>query len=172
MQEIFTPVQGYESFYEVSNFGNFRSLDRIVSDGRKMKGKPLIKTKDKQGRNYVTFSKNSVTKKIRVHVVVASHFIGNRPDGFDICHNDGNPSNNHVSNLRYDTHKNNMIDMASHGNSQRGEKNWNTTTTKEQILQIKNLRAQGMKYIDICSIVNVSMSVVAKVCQNRRWNWL
>ena len=37
--EIWKPISGYEGFYEVSNLGRIRSLERIVecSDGRKRK---------------------------------------------------------------------------------------------------------------------------------------
>ena len=31
MNEIWKEIQGYEGFYEVSNYGKVRSIDRIVS---------------------------------------------------------------------------------------------------------------------------------------------
>ena len=43
-----------------------------------------------------------------VHVLVAEHFIGERPEGFDINHIDRNKLNNSVKNLEYCTHKENM----------------------------------------------------------------
>lgn len=33
----------------------------------------------------------------------------------ECCHNDGNPSNNIVENLRWDTHSGNMMDRTLHG---------------------------------------------------------
>jgi hypothetical protein len=177
MQEIWLPVLGYEGLYEVSNMGEVRSLDRIVPHFeetflRKIKARKLLKTFDKQGRNYVTFSKNGKTNKVRVHIIVATHFIGERPKGLDICHNDGNPSNNCVTNLRYDTKKANMKDMICHGNSQRGERNYNTIATTEQIFKIRRLRKDGLIYKDICIQVGLSFDLVAKVCQGRSWKWL
>lgn len=177
MQETWLPVMGYEGLYEVSNMGNFRSLDRIVphNEGkllRKMKGKILVKTKDKLGRNYINFSKNGKTNKVRAHLIVAKHFIGPNPNRLDVCHNDGDNSNNCVTNLRYDTHKSNMEDMANHGRSQRGEKNYNTVATTEQVLKIRKLRKEGLFYKDICIQVGLSFDLVAKVCQGRTWKWL
>lgn len=32
MKEIWKTVEGYEGYYEVSNFGRVRSLDRVVID--------------------------------------------------------------------------------------------------------------------------------------------
>lgn len=48
------------------------------------------------------------------HSLVAEAFIGTRPEGFEVCHNDGNPANNHVSNLRYGTRSENVLDEVSH----------------------------------------------------------
>ena len=39
MEEIWKDVVGYEGYYQVSNLGRVRSLDRIASNGRKIKGK-------------------------------------------------------------------------------------------------------------------------------------
>lgn len=177
MTEIWVPVSTYEGLYEVSSFGNFRSIDRIVphSDGkllRELKGRPLVKTIDKQGRNYVTFSKNGKTNKRRVHLVVAEHFLGPRPKGFDVCHGDGNASNNHFGNLRYDTHKNNMGDMVDHERSQRGEKNFNAKMTREQAMEVKQLRALKATYKTIAAQLNLTFEQVRGVCAGRAWHWV
>lgn len=42
-------------------------------------------------------------------------FVGPRPDGMVTCHNDGNPANNNLSNLRWDTQSNNQLDAVKHG---------------------------------------------------------
>lgn len=45
-----------------------------------------------------------------VHVLVAEAFLGPRPDGLMVCHNDNDPTNNVVANLRYDTQSSNVLD--------------------------------------------------------------
>lgn len=42
-------------------------------------------------------------------------FVGPCPDGMEVCHNDGNPENNRVENLRYGTRSDNMRDKRKHG---------------------------------------------------------
>lgn len=49
------------------------------------------------------------------HRMVAEAFLGPCPKGLEVCHGDGNPINNRVGNLRYDTHRNNMLDAIQHG---------------------------------------------------------
>jgi hypothetical protein len=44
-------------------------------------------------------------------------FIGPRPDGLDVCHNNGDRLDNQVGNLRYGTRSENMLDTVPHGRS-------------------------------------------------------
>ena len=53
-KEEWRPIEGYEGFYEVSNLGQVRSLDRVVEDSRgerKLKGK-LLKQLQKNAGYY------------------------------------------------------------------------------------------------------------------------
>ncbi len=51
----------------------------------------------------------------RVSGLVAEAFIGPRPEGRQVCHNDGNKRNDSVENLRYGTPKENCADRRRHG---------------------------------------------------------
>ena len=53
-------------------------------------------------------------RQVRAHRLVARAFLGPCPDGQEVCHYDGNPSNNRLENLRYDTRKGNMRDKIRH----------------------------------------------------------
>lgn len=50
-----------------------------------------------------------------VHRLVLEAFVGPRPDGMQGCHNDGDSTNNHISNLRWDTPHANAMDQVAHG---------------------------------------------------------
>lgn len=177
MQETWLPVIGYEGFYEISNFGVVKSISREVPHGkgtfkRKIKEKIISQTFCVNGKKWVTLCKNGICTRFLVHQLVARNFIGERPDGMMVCHNDGNGTNNCASNLRYDTHQSNMDDMVKHGKSPRGAKNWNAIATKEQVLKVRELRAQGLYYKDICAQTSLSFESVAKMCQGKSWKWL
>lgn len=56
----------------------------------------------------VSLSKNSKTKQMLVHRLVAKAFIPNPKNLAKVDHIDNNPFNNHVSNLRWISHSNNI----------------------------------------------------------------
>ena len=117
--ERWKPVNGYEGIYEVSNHGRVRSLDRTVtrSDGQvhQLKGK-VLRTRPKQnGYPFVHLCTPGKSQMRTVHSLVAEAFIAARPEGMEVCHNDGDPTNNHVDNLRYGTRSDNMLDKVRHG---------------------------------------------------------
>ena len=41
VREQWRPICGYEGLYEISNFGNVRSITRIVGSGRLIQGQPI-----------------------------------------------------------------------------------------------------------------------------------
>jgi hypothetical protein len=112
MLEIWKPVVGFEEFYEVSNCGNVRSKDRLVWRGKSYYKKPGIemrKSPTTTGYWKIRLTdKNGLGKDHKVHRLVAAAFIPN-PEGKPfINHIDGNPLNNHVSNLEWCTQSENM----------------------------------------------------------------
>lgn len=117
--ERWLPIPGYEGSYEVSNQGRVRSLDREItrSDGRvqRNRGRVLSPGIDTQGRHGVALKALGHSKSFRVHTLVMLAFVGPRPDGMEVCHWDGRPENNALSNLRYDTRSANRFDAVRHG---------------------------------------------------------
>lgn len=117
--EQWRPVPGYEGFYEVSDRGNVRGLDRIVDvkgqGKRKLRGRTLSKAVSNTGYLAVSLRKNGTHKTILVQYLVADAFLGPRPDGMQLCHNNGNHVDNRAENLRWDTRSGNMLDRQIHG---------------------------------------------------------
>ena len=120
-KEIWKPVVGYEKSYEVSNIGNVRSVDRtriIIRSGKQIiqtrKGRIIKQYKEKGDYRSVCLSNRDKKKTFLVHQLVASAFLGERPKGFQICHNNGISSDNHLNNLRYDTCSENTKDQSRH----------------------------------------------------------
>lgn len=114
-KEIWKDIPNYEGYYQVSNLGNVRSIDRIVN-GRgiakiKLKGKIKKYIIDNVGYNTVGLSKKSKVNNYRIHVLVAIAFLNHKPNGHKtvVDHIDGNKQNNKLSNLQLISHRHNVI---------------------------------------------------------------
>ena len=110
MEEIWTPIKGYENYYEVSNYGRVRSLDRVIirKDGRfyRRSGQMMKPQKNKQNcLLQVMLLSHSKYRLFYIHRLVAEAFLEEPKDEKAICvtHLDGNPNNNYVGNLKYVT---------------------------------------------------------------------
>lgn len=110
MPELWRAITGHEGAYEVSNLGRVRSLPGHYRHAKVLKPHGV-------GRGYlaVTPSQGGVAKNRYVHHLVAEAFIGPRPDGLDVCHNNGDMLDNRAENLRYDTVGGNMRDAIAQG---------------------------------------------------------
>lgn len=104
MEEVWRDIKGYEGLYQVSNFGNVRGLDRIDCHGQFRKGKEIKQHIEKISRyKYVAFSKNGITKKYKVHRLVAEAFIPNPENKSQVGHKDESRDNNKADNLEWVT---------------------------------------------------------------------
>lgn len=117
--ERWLPVLGYEGLYEVSDCGNVRSVDRMVRTFggavRLALGVPVKAWPNRAGYMKVKLWRDGTTKDRAVHTLVLESFVGPRPEGLICCHNDGNPGNNVLENLRWDDYRSNNLDAVRHG---------------------------------------------------------
>jgi hypothetical protein len=103
MEEEWKVVEGYEGKYEVSDLGNVRNAWDNVSVAQVLNGLPQY--------YYINFTHPDGWRKMeRVHRIVALAFIenDNPPSKNVVDHKDRNKTNNHHTNLRWVTHKENM----------------------------------------------------------------
>jgi hypothetical protein len=115
VDEIWKDVVGFEGYYQVSNLGRVRSVDRVVTISRSgrsytsnFKSRIMQGGLNSDGYPMVTLSKIPDSSILKVHILVAQAFIGDRPKGFHVNHKDGCKTNNSASNLEYCSHKDNI----------------------------------------------------------------
>lgn len=97
--EEWRPVVGYEGLYEVSDWGNVRSLNYNKTNQVKL----LKQVAAKDGYLVVCLHKNGKQKEGKIHRLVATAFIPNQDDKPTVDHINGNKTDNRVENLRWAT---------------------------------------------------------------------
>ena len=109
MREEWRDIAGYEGYYQVSNLGRVRSVERVIDrrDGTKQKVPEKFLTPFKTGGSpfylAVRLRKHGVQCTAKIHRLVAEHFVSN-PHGLTVVdHIDANAHNNAASNLRWCT---------------------------------------------------------------------
>lgn len=119
--EEWRAIPEYEGIYEVSTAGGVRSLDRFYSRNGvavKTRGRTLKVTVMSSGHLSLHLFKHGKSRGFLVHRLVALTFLGPAPEGKpNVLHGDNNPANNHVSNLRWGSQKENMDDAVKAGTS-------------------------------------------------------
>jgi hypothetical protein len=112
--EEFRDIPGYEGLYQVSNFGNVKSLSReLLNQGKNpfiSKEKILKAGTDREGYKKVVLSNTDGKKTFKSHVLVAIAFLGHIPCGNKIVvdHKNDNPSDNRLENLQLVTNRENL----------------------------------------------------------------
>lgn len=97
-KEVWKSIKGYEGIYEVSNFGNVKSLSR------KHHPKESIMTPNNvKGYAQINLVKNHKRKMCYIHRLVANAFIKNLKNKKEVNHKDGKKMNNCVENLEWNT---------------------------------------------------------------------
>ena len=117
MEEIWKYIPEWEGFYQASNLGRIRSVDRVVmklnSRGflspRIYKGKLLSPNVNNSGYQYLCMCKDKDHRWFaKVHRVIAMTFLHNPNHLSDVNHKDGNKLNNKVENLEWCSHSDNQ----------------------------------------------------------------
>lgn len=118
-QEQWKPVPGYEGYYEVSDQGRVRSLDRVIeyADGRKTRtlGKNLKPHTLSSGHQTIMLQRSGTSKRQLVHRVVLSAFVGPCPPDMEACHWNDDPADNRLENLRWAPRSENNRDRVRNG---------------------------------------------------------
>jgi DNA-binding transcriptional regulator YiaG len=177
MVENWKPVVGFEGQYEVSDLGRVRSVDRVISymkrDGRggvhtvkqRCRGRVLRPGRQKSGHLHVQLGRK---RTARVHTLVLEAFVSLAPDGLEGCHGDGRPSNNRLTNLRWDTHIANLADQERHGTKLLGLKNHMTRLTAESAAAIKRKKG-NLSQARLAVLYGIGKTTVQAIHDGRTW---
>ena len=174
--EIWKDIIDFENYYQVSNFGNIKSLERWVnstSNSKQLRPSKILKGNiDRDGYKKVTLSKENKFKYYTIHRLVALYFIDNPENKPTVNHIDGDKLNNNDWNLEWNTISEQNKHAYSIGlNSRKGELNNCSKLKEEQVLLINEL-LQSLSISEISLQFNVSKSTIYDIKKGNNWNYL
>lgn len=167
--------RGIEGFpgYEVSRDGQIRSLSRKVllpcGQVRSYAGKVLSPSFAHGGYPQVNLRRDGVAYPVRVHCVVAATFIGPRPDGCEVRHLDGNPSNAHEDNLAYGTPAENSRDKFAHGTIPKRARHPQARLCEADVATIRSRLSEGEPQHVLAKDFGVCRTTISAIATGRSW---
>lgn len=170
--ETWKEIPGYPG-YEVSDHGRVRSYKKHLGGVRWVIEKTpqrILKPSTGKGNEYPSLAisdSSGASRRWRVHQLVLLAFIGPPPDGMETCHEDGDSANNHLSNLRYDTHVGNCADMPAHQAARAKSR-----LTESQVVYIRtSVYEKTATPADLMAEFGVSNITIVKIVRGRTYKW-
>jgi hypothetical protein len=168
--ERWKSIINYEGLYEISSFGNIKSLYSTK----------ILKLKKNKKFKYLAINlhKNNICKTFYIHRLVLETFIGPCPLGMECRHLDGNPKNNKLENLCWGTRSENRKDAIKHGTfyfcpGYKGSKNPNVKLNNWKVRIIKRLlEDEYLTQIEIAEIFNINPRTISAINKNKLWNYI
>lgn len=175
--ESWREVEGFEGYYEVSDRGRVRSVDREIAQQsrkgrtytRRLNGRMLKPSPTIYGHLQVPLRRDGGLFRLLVHRLVLLAFVGPAPEGCECCHNDGDLRNNQLCNLRWGTRRENAKDRYRHGTHGLGERNTAAKLTADDVRTIRGLASAGRSYAALAAAYQVKKRTVRAVVNRENW---
>lgn len=167
--EVWKPVVGRETFYDVSNRGRVRTSFEAKKYHFRFRGGRILK--QHIICRYLKVALCGLPRKQfrTVHTLVLEAFVGPRPRGCVSRHLDGNALNNNDSNLAWGTQKENMSDKNIHGTNNAGSRHGNSKLTESDIATILKRRAEGLPCTKIAKNFPVNYRTIWAIVTGQTW---
>ena len=181
MQEIWKDIPGYEGYYQVSNQGVVKALERTYKQFNGLTGnynyrvyheKVMFVEEDKDGYLKTRLSKDGKQKKFFVHRLVAMTFIPNQENKPEVNHKDGIKKNNGSENLEWVTTSENQRHAIANKlyETARGEKSGTSKLKESEVREIHKLWKTGeVTQGYLSEKFDTASSAISRIVNGVRW---
>ena len=173
---IWKPIKGYENYYLVSNVGEIKTIERIITlptHSYLKKEKMLKQFKDSKGYMHVKlYDGTGKPKSLTIHRIVASSFLDNPNNLAEVNHIDHNKNNNNVDNLEWMSRGDNIKHSYSKRDPKtyKGSGNKNSKLTEDVVISIrKEYREKRTTYKTLANKYGVGTTLIGYIIKNQVW---
>jgi len=173
--EKWKDIPGFEGYYQASNKGRIRSIDRPVKQWgdaiQIKKGKILSPAISRIGYCVCALSRNNKLSSYPVHRLIALAWLG-LPDknNNEINHKDGIKTNNNIENLEWSNRTDNLRHSVRLGlmryNYGQDHHNSKLTNLQRRIIYLE--RKNGSTLTNLANKYNVHFSTIARICERQK----
>jgi len=162
--EVWKPIAGYEGLYEVSNFGNVKSLSY-----HRTKVERILRLSTAAGYPLIHLYKCGKSTAIKIHRLVATAFIPNPDSKPTVNHINGIKTDNRVQNLEWATYSENLKEAHRLGlANSKGERHSQSKLTSFEIIEIRTMGKSKTIY-ELGVQFGVSYQHISKIIRRETW---
>lgn len=175
--EIWKDIPNYEGYYQVSNMGNVRSLDREnlrrdkwgnISKFRR-KGSTIKNKLNNYNKYFVSLSKNGIKQEYHVARLVLKSFTGPPNENEECCHKNDIQTDDRLDNLYWGTREDNIKDKFINGKIVRGSLVGTSKLKKGEVWLIKKLLKSKIRKSVISKMFNVTRQLIRHIEKENVW---
>lgn len=156
--EEWRPVVGYETQYLVSNTGRVYSV----------RSQRELRAYTHHGYRRVCLRKHGEGRQMLVHRLVAEAYLPQSEGRPFVNHKSGIKDNNHLSNLEYVSHAENVRHAVETGIHNYGSRNGRATLNEQQVREIRARRA-SCRGTELAAEYGCSASAISRAISGKLW---
>lgn len=172
-EEIWKDIPGFEGRYQASNQGRVRSLSRKVTEKNPYTNKPFIRTVKGRILKPARYAKSGHVSVVLghgengspIHQLVMLAFVGSKPNGKEVLHRNGDPTDNRLTNLHYGSRSENIIDVYYQG------KKWRKLSV-DDVINIRQELLRGVSCKELAQRYGVAIGTISNIKVGRTFVWL
>lgn len=172
-EEIWKDIPGFEGRYQASNQGRVRSLSRKVTGKNPYTNKPFIRTVKGRILKPARYAKSGHVSVVLghgengspIHQLVMLAFLGPKPNGKEVLHRNGDPTDNRLTNLHYGSRSENIIDVYYQG------KKWRKLSV-DDVINIRQELLRGVSCKELAQRYGVAIGTISNIKVGRTFVWL
>jgi len=133
------------------------------------KARRVVPVVGSNGYHRVSLCNGGRVQQVQIHALMLETYVGPRPDGYECRHLDGTRGNNHIANLAWGTHAENMQDKVFHGTLLRGERHGSAKLTAADVSDIRRRASNGERHRILAEEFHILRSSVGNIVRRLSW---